>query len=548
MADLEVGQVGIGGIVTDKPAYELPLHAWSDGLNVEFDLNGVGPMTQETEILNPFQGNPLGVFAFLQSTNDQVWVYGTATKLYSVVDGTHTDITRSVGGDYSASDIVKWNGGILNGVPVVNNSFDVPQKIDPLAVQTAVVDLPNWPSTLRTNVLRPFGNFLIAIGASDTGISYPTRTLVWSDPADPGEVPPSWDWADPATRAGVKTFSESGGLLIDGRTLRDQFIIYKNDSIWSMRFIGGTLVMSFKPLFEDVGLINANAVVAFEKHHLFVSKRDVYIHDGITLKSIADEIVRERIFTELNVSHISNIFCQHEPGADRVWIYYPSGDAQFCNRAAIWNYRHNTWTFRETPHVVAGSQGFFDIDLGDIWDDQGLTWDALDIADFWNGAIYSSTDSNIVMFSYVGAATYDAGTDTSTDGNVTWSGNSTFPPAWFVPRNGVRKEGWVQRTGLTLMGKDHLGQPAVNKTLRKALSEIWPEVTKGPVQIRIGTQETPLGAVTWGDYQDFDAATDLQLHVFESSKYFAIEFRSTTNLDAWFLAGYALKLENAGRY
>lgn len=548
MADIDIGSVGLGGIVTDLDPYNLPAHVWSDGLNIEFDRRGVRPQAQEKEILGPLQGNPLGIFPVLLTTSNQAWIYATTDKIFSVVDLTHTDITRSVGGAYSASDIVKWNGGILNTIPVLNNSFDVPQQIDPTDLAAPAQDLANWPATLRTLVLRPFKNFLIAIGASDTGITNQSRTLVWSDPADPGAVPPSWDWASTTTQAGVKTFSESDGLLVDGRTLRDQFIVYKNDSVWSMRFIGGTFVMSFKPLFEDVGLLNEGALAVFDKYHLFLSKRDVILHDGITMKSVADDRVRERIFTEMNASAIDNVKCQHEIGKNRVWIFYPSGTSSWADRAAIWNYREDTWTFREVPQIVAASQGFFDLDLGDVWDVQNLSWDSYDTADYWDGSIYAATSTNIIMVSQVGAATYDAGTDTSTDGLVTWTGNSTYPPAWFVDNNGPRMNGYIQRLGISLVGQDHTGQPTVKRQIEKLVSEIWPEVAFGSVQIRIGTQATPQAVPVWTDYVLFDNSVDEKADFFESAKFLAIEFKSTDANDDWTLAGYTVSIEQGSRY
>lgn len=548
MALVEIGQLGRGGIVTDLPAFELPLQTWTDGLNVEFDRDGVQVASREAAVLGANRVNPFGLFPVTDSTNQQAWIYAGLEKIYSIQDDIHTDVTRTVGGDYSASEIVGWNGGILNGVPVLNNSIDVPQELDPDDFTAPATDLTNWPSTLRTSVLRPFGNFLIAIGASDTGVIFPNQTLIWSDPADPGEVPPSWDWADPATRAGVKTFSESEGYLVDGLGLRDEFMVYKTDAIWAMRFTGGTLVFSFKKRFDRVGLLAPGAVCSYNNFHFLVSKNDILIHNGVNIQSVADDVIRAKFFAEVNAEQISKVFCTLEEGKNRVWVFYPTNTSEWCNKAAIWNYKENTWTFREAPSVSAAASGYFDVDAGEVWDEDDATWNNVDNSRFWDGSPFGATKSNILMVSNVGAATYDSGTDTSTDGTVTWSGNTTYPSSWLVRDQASKMDGFVQKTAIAVAGKDHTGAPAVNRTVEKLFTEIWPEVTLGNVQVRVGAQATANGAITWEPYQTFDEIADIKVDVMVSSKFLAIEFKSTDALDAWMLSGYGMEVEKGARY
>ena len=91
------------------------------------------------------------------------WLYTSLNKA-AVFDGrVHTDITRVIGGDYTASETRQWNGTILSGIAIVNNGVDVPQYWATASIATKLANLPNWDPNVRAKVIRAFGPFLVAI-------------------------------------------------------------------------------------------------------------------------------------------------------------------------------------------------------------------------------------------------------------------------------------------------------------------------------------------------------------------------------------------------
>ena len=79
-------------------------------------------------------------------------------------------------------------------------------------------------------------------------------------------------------------------------------------------------------------------------------------------QSICDERVKNFIFTGLNQSAKDVCFVQHNPTLNEVMFCYKSGDelvafpnAERCNRAAVYNYRKNTWSFMDLPNVSSGT-------------------------------------------------------------------------------------------------------------------------------------------------------------------------------------------------
>jgi hypothetical protein len=94
-------------------------------------------------------------------------------------------------------------------------------------------------------VIRAFGPFLVAINLTISGTQFPHR-LRWSHPAAPGSLPTSWDVTDPTVDAGEIDFPDvQSGLLTDILPLGPTMFVYKDSSVWKMRFTGGQQIFDF---------------------------------------------------------------------------------------------------------------------------------------------------------------------------------------------------------------------------------------------------------------------------------------------------------------
>tara|TARA_B110000444_G_C18707138_1_gene531884 strand:+ start:37 stop:966 length:930 start_codon:yes stop_codon:yes gene_type:complete len=129
-----------------------------------------------------------------------------------------------------------------------------------------------------------------------------------------------------------------------------------------MEFVGGTFIFNFRQLFVDAGLMSQNCVVEVEGKHYCFGPTDIYTHDGTSKQSICDERVKNFIFNAINNSAFDVCFVQHNPSLNEIYFCYQSGD-QFvafpnsdrCNRAAVYNYRRDTWSFMDLPNVSSGT-------------------------------------------------------------------------------------------------------------------------------------------------------------------------------------------------
>jgi hypothetical protein len=597
MAYISIGGLTEGGFVPDHPPYDLPPNVFDEVEDISFDVNGIVPVVAEQELFPTMQANPLSLTRVKLGAGIEGWVYGDETDLYIIVDGLHTKITRTVGdgGSYSANDEARWDSTILHGIPIFSNGSDIPQQLDPNNPTAQVTNLANWPTDIRSRTLRAYKVFLIALGVKTGGGAYDQQVILWSSPADPGSVPPSWDYTDPAQQAGLFTFSETDDRIVDGLQLGDEFIIYKERSIYAMRYIGGTFVMSIKRRPGDIGLLTKGALVEVPQGHFFISDNDVYIYNGTSSpQSVSTGRVRRELFERITKGQKKKVFCKHNSTEKNVWVFYPSDGEVWCNKALVWNYETNTWSLRNVPNVSGADFGTIKSQSNLTWDSLNLSWggrysttwrnenaswlsiqatwvstpdsgswesdpstweetkdwDAQTSKDIWDGEEYEPVTENLVMATRLeGESVYDSLTNMSSADGVSWTGGDKYPPLWLVAGDGKRKPGRLVKRALAIVGRDHRGQLEVNRVVQKILTEFYPEVEEGVIRIRFGCHDTPKSEVEWQDWITFDSLTDQKVDTFISGRYLAFEIQGAGDGEGyWLLSGYGMEINKGGRY
>ena len=288
------------GTNSDLSPYELPNDIWSDTSNVNFRNYRTNREVGYDQVFPALSIQPLFTIPWTDySTN--YWFYADETSIYRSEGTTQVDVTREVAAvkvPYTADFSTGWTGTAFNGALILNNGVDAPQYFD--VTSSNMDDLTAWPASYRAAVVRPYKNYLVAMDVTNNlGERYPLL-VKWSDSADAGTVPASWDHTDPTTQAGESVLPDTEGRIIDGRTLSDNFIIYKADSVWAMQFIGGNYVFSFRKIFSDIGALSRDCVVEFDGKHFVIGTGDVYIHDGSTKQSVISNIVKNKLFTQIN--------------------------------------------------------------------------------------------------------------------------------------------------------------------------------------------------------------------------------------------------------
>lgn len=358
MPTIPFRELGKIGVITDVNSFDLPMQAVSDARNVRFaDGRITNAHVWRAALASPSAGTPVFTFA-VENTNDfdilgYVTTDGRAVHIYN---GAETEVTPV--GYVPASSVAARTFCSLQGMYYLNQADQVPWVFD--SVSGDYEDLANWDANHRCTALRSFKDYLVALSITKTSTVY-TNMVKWSDIAQFGLVPASWDETDPTNSAGENTLAEIKTEILDGMQLRNSFIIYAADQAWIMEETGGPDVFNFYKAFGDRGIIHTNCVVEVDGVHFVFDDDDIYMHDGVSPpKSICDGRVRKRIYRHLDMTKRRKFFVLHDRPASEVWFCYNSKntdlewtgeDIDYCNVAAVYNYTADTWTFYDLPNV-----------------------------------------------------------------------------------------------------------------------------------------------------------------------------------------------------
>lgn len=455
-----IANLGQYGVNKDAQPQELPENAWSDGVNVRFRNGALERMKGEQKVFDTPLVTPYWLQAYYQG-NKQYWIHAGLASVYADDGTTRTNITPAAPFTGAVDD--RWTGGALGGVLVMNNSKNAPAYWGGTGV---LATLPGWPANTQAKSLRPFKSFLVALGITKAGTQF-QHMVKWSVPAVPGAVPASWDHTNPALIAGELDLAEEPSILVDQMVMGDANIIYKENSMYSMRATGGLDVFSFQRLPGKEGALARGCIADTPYGHVVLTHGDVIIHQGQGPKSIANGSIRRWLFQTIDSTNRQRCFLTTNPAAKEVWVCFPELGAEACTQAAVWNWEDKTWSRRSLDNVTYGATGQLALGVTTAWAAQNYAWQ--DAAFAWDENELSPAQERLLISSTVPliAAADVTGT-----------------------RNGAAFTSYVERLGITL------GDPSRVKQINQLRVRV--EGAAGTrVQVEIGASMSPEKAYSW---------------------------------------------------
>jgi len=389
---------------------------------------------------------------------------------------------------------------------------------------TAATHLDDAPAFINTycRSMRGFRSFLVALNIKQAGVNFP-RVVKWSTEAAIQTTPASWNETTSTVDAGEYELADTKGDILDGMQLRDAFMIYKEDAVYSMTYVGTPFIFSFRQLSPTVGAISTNCIAEFDGGHAIFGKGNFYVNDGQRLKPILPQRLRDYVFTSIDGAQIDKCFVAADYGRTEILFCFTADGAPSVepNKAVVWNYITNTFTIRDIPdvaHMGYGNVG--DPVLPSTWASATTTWAT--ITGPWTMS-YALQDKVLLFADPVNTKLYR-------------------------DRSGNKKDtalmtSYVERTGLSLNAQ---GQPDFVGV--KRISAIYPKMSingSNSMTVYLGTSMSTEGGYDWKSAVLFNPDTQSKVSVRGTGKFYAVKFESSTDMD-WELDGYALDIDNVG--
>jgi hypothetical protein len=539
-----------------------------------------------------------------KSTND---LTGCTRSANSTTAAEHTaaypvvpvGATATGDSDYGANTTTRrWTTTNLNGLIVATNGYDKPQMW-PLSggvpsLGTPFRELQNWPLGTKCKSIRSFRTFLVGLNWERTNEE--PRLVKWSTEASYGSPPVTWLESDATLDAGEYELSDTPGDIIDGLPLGDSFLIYKDDSIYIMNYVGTPYIFSFKLLSPTIGLLAKEAVAEFEGGHFFMGNSDFYVCNGQTITPMLSNKLRRTVFDELNGDNYQKCFVAADYVRNEMMACYPAGSSTVANKALIWNWKDNTFSFRDLPDTSYISSGIAEITAGAKWsawailndgsftastpanggsvtvdttttpdsgpaftstgtliiDDEQITYTGKTSTTFTgitrgaNGTTASAHDDNSMVNQYIetwdsesdpwGATNYDKNAKNIVFADVT--NTKIYRDNKGNKKDTVTMDAYIERSGYDL------GDPQSVKFV----SAVYPQLEvsgDNTVNVYIGRQMSTEDAITWEGPVAFNPNSQSKVSCRVSGKYFGIKIESDTDVD-WKLHGLSFEIQKSG--
>lgn len=509
---ISVPNAGAIGLNRDLSDHELPLGAFTDSEDIRFldgyahQFFGYGEVFDGVSI-TPHHLTPVII------GNDRYWIYASLEKLYAAtsINGviTHTDLTRSSGGDYSAS-ANQWTSAVIGGIPVMNagNTSDVPQRWD-LDILNKFVALDNWPAATYCKSMRVYKQFLVALNITKPAGNFPFM-VKWSNPAVPGSLPTSWSETDPTNDAGEFDLAEGQDPIVDGLQLRDSFMIYKEASVWRMDHTGGPFVFRFQKVLGVSGAMNRNCIVEIDGYHVVLTNNDIIIHDGVQSNSVLDKMTRRWLFQNIDVESFDKSFVFKNPFFNEVCICFALVGSPIPNRAIVYNYKDKTVSSRRLPDINCAADGAIEEGLNGKWSQDPDSWESDTTA--WNSPDLVPSLSRVMMGSSNKLYLLDSG----------------------LSLNGSLPQSFMERRGLSF------GDPQSIKLVKGIRARIT-GILGSKIAVMVGSQNDPYEEPTYTTSEHI-IGTTIRNDLFVSGRYIAIRFENIDSFQ-WRLDSYDIEVD-----
>lgn len=463
----------------------------------------------------------------VQVADSFLWVVAGDDKVFGLRAQTLADITN-VGG---LSTSTLWDGCTVGGLPIVTNAADVPQVWNPVSLTQPLVDLPNWPSNDIAIILRSFNSVVIAIGLEVSGTT-DLYSLKISAPADPGNVPPSWDETDPTQTVLLADFLDTNDVLVDGLALQDIFMAYKQSSMWQLKPSGGggavPAIVDIACLSRQTGLLSKNCLVGLnDDQHFVVTNDDVVLVQGGTVKSVIDQRNRRWFFDNLdpNSFHDTTVY-RNDEEKEIVTLFTTTGGERL---GAVWNWSTDQWSIRDGKTTGFAAYGAHQAsDVGTTWEEAIGSWE--DDVGPW-----VPLESSRLFRIELGAA-----------GNSLVVMNSATPGSVDVPVSYIERLDWP----FGEIGKN--GQVFATFEKLKSINRVWPRI-EAPAGTEFlfeyAMRETKAQPYNWKPVPlKFNPDRGEQsISIFKRCRYFSWRL-SCAQPVIWKVTGMDVELQIRGRY
>jgi hypothetical protein len=329
---ISLGSLG-GGLNSTASALALADNEASDLKNIEFSVFGSVAKRNGYTRLNTSAANSGATctgltWVTLGGTSFLVGTFGDQIMKQDGLDGTWDDITGGV--TITAGNDNLFTFTVLDDLMLATNNVDPVIKWTGTG-NVAAGDVPTGLTDAQWT--ETWNNFAFYANTLVSGTRHSTR-IYWSNLKDPT----TWTATD------FNDVGKNDGQAITGiRGIGDQFIIFKEHSIWKMLFTGDSDVpFVFQETPADVGCISGYSIQEVNNGLVFLAEDGLYFFDGVDAVKVSNRL--NTTFSSFEDNRFDTAVSSYQHSKNRYWLSFTTSGASTHNRILIWDTANNAFS------------------------------------------------------------------------------------------------------------------------------------------------------------------------------------------------------------
>lgn len=346
---------------------------------------------------------------------------GTATIAYQLAIGTETALS-SYGWGTGVWGVGTWNTPRTtvetldarlwsldnfgeNLIACVNNGMVY--EWAPNISNRAVV-IANAPTKNSFSLVSTPDRHLVLFGTEETigtSATFDPMLVRFSDTED------DTTWYATATNSAGSQRLTDGNYLATAIRSRGQILVYTDNALYGMQFLGVPYTFGFQQLGTNCGCLSNNAAVDVNGVAYWMSPDSFFIFDG-TVKKLPCS-VQDAVFQNYNYVQRSLIYCGLNTEFNEVTWFYPTANSDAIDVYVTYNYLENCWYQGSMSRTTWRDRGVFQLPIATEWDPNSIANAYPSVSGLTAGVsiVYSQEDgengNGNAIYSYVESAFFD---------------------------------------------------------------------------------------------------------------------------------------------
>tara|TARA_Y100001973_G_C5208258_1_gene343341 strand:+ start:7533 stop:9449 length:1917 start_codon:yes stop_codon:yes gene_type:complete len=169
------------------------------------------------------------------------------------------------------------------------------------------------------------------------------------------------DWETLPTNTAGELRLGSGSEIITAQETRQQILVFTDESLYSMQFLGPPLTFGINLISENITVRGPLAAIAIEDSVFWMGRNEFYVYTGQVQKLPCT--VRDYVFDDFNDLQANKVTAGLNSANSEIWWFYPSSSSDNIDRYVVYNYQEKVWYFGNLGRTAWIDRGINDFPI-----------------------------------------------------------------------------------------------------------------------------------------------------------------------------------------